>query len=785
MKYSIRIYESLPQPIFRQVLRLSCSGFPLSLKIQIMPVAMFRPCFFFVAPAVNIQAFLWCLYGECSYKQNSLDYYLDSGYYYWLAVRHFNQDGSGWYNLYVDYHAPVQYTLYYNGNINTGGSAPASQGFYENRTFYLQTNYNNLSKTGYTFDGWNTRADGTGTNYSAGQLVAFSAGNITLYAKWKLNSVTPGPATITSPTENGTSYKLLNRYSVEYTASNATKYHVAVKIIDGNPDPNSDNEAGTSILNNAESTSTSASFTNPGTTTQAGKWVKLYARGGNNAGVYGVPDIKYVQIQPLTPVLKTPTASNGTVSLSWDATDGAVSYRLYRSISSTTGFTLIKSGITATNTTDSPGAGIYYYKVAAVAKTTSSTDSRILSKGVEGPLSYFQGITVPPVATTVTITWNPNGGSVSPTSETKTIGATFGTLPTPARAGFDFDGWWTGAGGTGTRIYSTSTVPSEDRMYYAKWNTPSAITLTLNNPTTVNIVAGSRREVSFTAPTTNTYYFESTDRGTLDPKAYVSSSGSNIWDDDSGTDFRNYKFQRALNAGQKFTYFSGIHNDANVNGSYKVTVTSSPTYTLTNNVSKATIDKSVLTYNTKYEGTLYADAGYNLPVAITVMRGSYNLRDYVTYEQSTGKITIAAAQVTADMTISGATVLAPTVDINVYSEINSDYYKNIAKSAAESFDKTFGLKMNVNTNGTVVLNNLKIEVCPEHAGGLEGTCTLPWCHNDYLNNGSSSTLRKYYETWKIKDNLIQYLITAKKGINTVFVDYYLFERTLGDCESRR
>jgi len=43
-----------------------------------------------------------------------------------------------------------------------------------------------LSKDGYTFGGWNTKADGTGTNYSAG--VNYTAGsNVTLYAKWKYN----------------------------------------------------------------------------------------------------------------------------------------------------------------------------------------------------------------------------------------------------------------------------------------------------------------------------------------------------------------------------------------------------------------------------------------------------------------------------------------------------------------------------------------------------------------------------------------------------------------------
>lgn len=44
-------------------------------------------------------------------------------------------------------------------------------------------------------------------------------------------------------------------------------------------------------------------------------------------------------------------------------------------------------------------------------------------------------------------------------------------------------------------------------------------------------------------------------------------------DDDSGPDGRNYMFTKTMTAGQTFTYYSGIYGDANVTGSYIVTVT--------------------------------------------------------------------------------------------------------------------------------------------------------------------------------------------------------------------
>jgi hypothetical protein len=104
-------------------------------------------------------------------------------------------------------------------------------------------------------------------------------------------------------------------------------------------------------------------------------------------------------------------------------------------------------------------------------------------------------------------------------------------------------------------------------------STPSALTLALNTPSTITITAGGRRAVQFTAPAAGTYTFESSDRGSLDPKAYSNATGSATIDDDSGGNL-NYRFRQTLAAGQTFTFYSGVFNDsATANGSYKVTVT--------------------------------------------------------------------------------------------------------------------------------------------------------------------------------------------------------------------
>ena len=49
---------------------------------------------------------------------------------------------------------------------------------------------NSLTRTGYTFNGWNTASDGSGTAYATGSTIALS-GDVTLYAQWQTTYVKP------------------------------------------------------------------------------------------------------------------------------------------------------------------------------------------------------------------------------------------------------------------------------------------------------------------------------------------------------------------------------------------------------------------------------------------------------------------------------------------------------------------------------------------------------------------------------------------------------------------
>ena len=81
-------------------------------------------------------------------------------------------------------------TISFNGNSNTGGSVPANGTYVTDGTVYvIPGNSGSLVRTGYTFVGWNTLANGTGTDYPAGVGATYSApADLALFAKWQANT---------------------------------------------------------------------------------------------------------------------------------------------------------------------------------------------------------------------------------------------------------------------------------------------------------------------------------------------------------------------------------------------------------------------------------------------------------------------------------------------------------------------------------------------------------------------------------------------------------------------
>ena len=90
------------------------------------------------------------------------------------------------------------YTVTYDGNTNTDGSAPTdSYSPYVSGSTVTVLGQGTLVKTDNVFSGWNTDSDGNGTSYDEGDTFNISE-NTTLYAQWVPTY------TITSTASNGT-----------------------------------------------------------------------------------------------------------------------------------------------------------------------------------------------------------------------------------------------------------------------------------------------------------------------------------------------------------------------------------------------------------------------------------------------------------------------------------------------------------------------------------------------------------------------------------------------------
>ena len=139
--------------------------------------------------------------------------------------------GSANVTLYAQWTANPTYTVTYNGNGSSGGTAPTdSNNYTTGAAITVQGNTGVLVKTGYTFAGWNTAANGSGTSYAVAATFAMGSANVTLYAQWTANPSgggstppTPTPPTITGGVVDGTTgTKVSNVTATVTTAANGT-----------------------------------------------------------------------------------------------------------------------------------------------------------------------------------------------------------------------------------------------------------------------------------------------------------------------------------------------------------------------------------------------------------------------------------------------------------------------------------------------------------------------------------------------------------------------------------
>lgn len=113
----------------------------------------------------------------------------------------------------------------------------------------------------------------------------------------------------------------------------------------------------------------------------------------------------------------------------------------------------------------------------------------------------------------VTVYFNSNGGS-SVSSKTVTVGETYGTLSTPTRSGYTFNGWYTSRTGGSEVTSSTKVTETSNHTLYAHWTQGKPVTVTVyfssNGGSSVSdkTVTVGERYGSLSTPTREGYTFD-------------------------------------------------------------------------------------------------------------------------------------------------------------------------------------------------------------------------------------------------------------------------------------
>ena len=126
---------------------------------------------------------------------------------------------------------PITFTVTYNGNNNTSGNNPTdSYSPYvsgSSVTILGNSGSNLLAKTGFTFAGWNTSPDGSGTSYSQGNTFTITS-NIILYARWTAVPAVLPPTSLSSVGGNQAAYILFTQSGTvtnyEYSTDNGVTF---------------------------------------------------------------------------------------------------------------------------------------------------------------------------------------------------------------------------------------------------------------------------------------------------------------------------------------------------------------------------------------------------------------------------------------------------------------------------------------------------------------------------------------------------------------------------------
>ena len=323
-------------------------------------------------------------------------------------------------------------TVNYDANGGTG-TAPAA-------TYKYQTvKENNYTKTGFEFKEWNTKADGTGTGYDAGDSVTWTGANdFDLYANWESHKLF-----VRYHANGGT---LKSEHGSDITLTNDVIYRDNSDLFDAKATYGGQiSSDGLWNYNNEEyiNLEKTGYIVEPGS-----EWIigdQVYSQSIR----YNVSDIADISATDQTVdayVNWVPETYQITYNLDGGTTTGRTNYNIE----------------TNTFTLDEPTKTGYRFIGWTGSNGNIPQKTVTITQGTMGDKTYTANW-----EKLYTITFNSNGGSSVGTIEAG-YGDSISEPTAPTKTGHVFAGWYSDS--ELTSIYVFDTMPNRDVILYAKWN---------------------------------------------------------------------------------------------------------------------------------------------------------------------------------------------------------------------------------------------------------------------------------------------------------------------------
>ena len=361
------------------------------------------------------------------------------------------------------------YSVKYNANGGSGSMSNSSHTYGTAKTLTA----NAFTRTGYTFNGWNTQANGSGQSYSNSQsvsnLTATHGGTVNLYAQWVENSIT-----FKYYSNNASSTNFVN-WTAKYASTSWPNNHY-------NYTSGTYKQTYTGYTATGNYGTTSTGGTLVGEDESFASYSALCTKYGVNVATKSTTINIYCQWTP------------NTIKLTLDANGGsggttAVWYKY-----GTNTFYSDASCSTAITKITAPTKTGYTYKQYNGDGTSGGTEGEryIYTDGsfaTDLCTDIYKDATLTAEWTvnTYTITYNANGGSGAPSAQTYTYASSGNvTLSStvPTRSGYTFLGWSTSSTATSASYsaggnFSQSTA--SNTTLYAIWRKTITITYNANN----------------------------------------------------------------------------------------------------------------------------------------------------------------------------------------------------------------------------------------------------------------------------------------------------------------